>query len=65
MRLCASAAGGRKSHAYTGYLQQINNYRIGQGVAIHFWWNFLVTLGMLKDRAPDQTVRLYTLTIPF
>ena len=45
---------------YTGYLQQINDYRIGQGVAIHFWWNFLVTLGMLKERQPNQVVRLGT-----
>lgn len=45
---------------YTGYLQQINGYRIGQGVAIHFWWNFLVTLGMLNERKPNQIVSLGT-----
>ncbi len=51
--------------AYVGFLQQRNEYRIGQGVAIHFWWNFLVTLGMLKDRAPKQTVELFSFSYKY
>lgn len=54
----SSALGAGLFGLYVGYLQQLNGYRIGQGVAIHFWWNLLVTLGMLKERAPDQVVRL-------
>lgn len=54
----ANELGATLFGVYTGYLQQINDYRIGQGVAIHFWWNFLVTLGMLNEREPNQIVRL-------
>ena len=54
----ASALGAGLFGLYVGYLQQQNDYRIGQGVAIHFWWNFLVSLGMLKDRAPNQVIQL-------
>ncbi|MCZ6532728.1 MAG: CPBP family intramembrane metalloprotease [SAR324 cluster bacterium] len=50
---------------YVGYLQQENDYRIGQGVAIHFWWNYLVTLGMLKDREPNQIVQIYATSYRF
>ena len=61
----SSALGAGLFGLYVGYLQQLNGYRIGQGVAIHFWWNLLVTLGMLKERAPQQVVRLASFQLRF
>ena len=61
----ASAFGATLFGAYLGYLQQENDFRIGQGVAIHFWWNFLTSLGMLEKREADQTVRLFSIYLPF
>lgn len=43
---------------YVGYLQQLNDYGIGQGVAIHFWWNVISTLATLRDTGPDHLVSL-------
>ena len=58
----ASAPAAALFGGYLGYLQQKNDYRIGQGVAIHFWWNFLVSLSMLKERPtqPVQLISFYT-----
>ena len=40
---------------YLGWLHQRNKYEIGEGVAIHFWWNFLLTVSMLaKHEKSDQ-----------
>jgi hypothetical protein len=39
---------------YLGWLQQRNSYDIREGVAIHFWWDFLVSLGMLKERGDKK-----------
>lgn len=50
----ATAAGATLFGAYLGWLQQRNDYAIGQGVAIHFWWNFLASLAMLKQRGTVQ-----------
>jgi hypothetical protein len=51
---------------YLGWLQQRNDYDIGEGVAIHFWWNFLVSLGTLKERrAKEQEVQLLHVTWRF
>jgi membrane protease YdiL (CAAX protease family) len=45
--------------AYLGWIQQRNDYDIGEGVAIHFWWDFLVSLGMLQQRKQkNQEVQL-------
>jgi membrane protease YdiL (CAAX protease family) len=49
---------------YLGFIQQGNEYRIGQGVALHFWWNFLVTLAFLRERQ-ELRVNLFTYQIRF
>ena len=56
----ATSVGAALFGAYLGYLQQQNGYLIGQGVAIHFWWNFLITVGMLHERTPEQTIPIFT-----
>lgn len=61
----ATIAGASLFGLYLGLLQQENDYRLGQGVAIHFWWDFLVTLGMLQERKPGQAVQLLRVSIPF
>ncbi len=35
---------------YLGWLQQRNDYDIREGIAIHFWWDFLTGLAMLQER---------------
>ena len=50
---------------YIGYLQQKNDYSIAQGVAIHFWWNFLASLSMLKERNQNVEVQLFTYGMVF
>ncbi|MDH4246395.1 MAG: CPBP family intramembrane metalloprotease [Deltaproteobacteria bacterium] len=49
---------------YLGALQQMNDYGIGQGVAIHYWWNTLVSLALLKER-PTAQVTLMDLYFQF
>jgi CAAX protease family protein len=57
----ANALGAGLLGAYLGYLQQHNGYAIGQGVAIHFWWNFLASLAFLKthEHATVVPVQIY------
>lgn len=50
---------------YLGYLQQDNEYAIGQGVALHYWWNFLVTLALLKERDNLPPVQLVDIQFRF
>jgi hypothetical protein len=53
---------------YLGWLQQRNDYDIRQGVAIHFWWDFLLGLAMLQQRKAqigDRPVRLASVTLRF
>jgi membrane protease YdiL (CAAX protease family) len=45
---------------YLGWLHQRNGYEIGEGVAIHFWWNFLLSLAMLAEREEARQIVLYT-----
>ncbi|HEX7926185.1 MAG TPA: CPBP family intramembrane glutamic endopeptidase [bacterium] len=62
----ASIAQASLFGAYLGWLQQRNNYDIGEGVAIHFWWDFLVMLGMLKERTnKSQEVQLLNVSLRF
>ncbi len=56
----ATALGAGGFGAYVGYLQQRNDYKIGQGVAIHFWWNFVTSLAMLRTRDSQRIVPLYS-----
>lgn len=61
----ASALGAGVFGLYVGYLQQLNDYEIGQGVAIHFWWNFLISLGMLARREGGEEVTLFAFATRF
>ncbi len=61
----ATSVGAGLFGLYVGYLQQINGYRIDQGVAIHFWWNFLVSVGMLAERKTDRELRIITFYTEF
>jgi hypothetical protein len=42
--------------AYLGWLQQRNDYQLGEVVALHFWWDFLIGLNYLMrpDERGDQ-----------
>lgn len=42
--------------AYVGLLQQRNGYAIGEGVAIHFWSNFLAGLTALRHGGPAENL---------
>jgi membrane protease YdiL (CAAX protease family) len=52
--LLASAFG-----MYLGWLQQRNEYEIAQGVAIHFWWDFLISLGTLAKHDQNAQITLF------
>jgi membrane protease YdiL (CAAX protease family) len=60
----ANALGAAIFGAYLGWLQQRNGYAIGEGVAIHFWWNFLTSLALVKTRA-EGAVQLVSLNLRF
>jgi membrane protease YdiL (CAAX protease family) len=45
---------------YLGWLQQRNEFQIGEGVAIHFWWDFLISLGSLAQHEQNAQLRLFT-----
>jgi hypothetical protein len=54
--------------AYLGWLHQRNDYDIREGVAIHFWWDFLTGIAMLKTRKAqvgDPPVRLAEIAFHF
>jgi len=50
--------------AYLGWRQQRNEYAIGEGVALHYWWNVLVTLAALRER-PTPAFRIATFALRF
>ncbi len=55
----ASAGQATLFGLYLGWLQQLNNYDFREGVTIHFWWDFLVSLGMLQQRKDkNQEIQL-------
>ena len=47
----ATALGAGLFGLYLGWVQQRNGYAIGENVAIHFWWNFLTSLALLKTHS--------------
>jgi membrane protease YdiL (CAAX protease family) len=59
----ATSYGAAAFGAYLGYLQQQDGYRIGQDVAIHFWWDFLTSLAMLQKRSGQQQVTLASIDL--
>lgn len=61
----ATAASATGFGAFLGYLQQENGYDIRQGIAIHFWWNFLVSLGLLDNQEKTATVPLLYVAFRF
>ncbi len=54
----ASALEALAFGAYAGYLQQRNGYAIGEGVAIHFWGNFLAGLAAVEHGGSANLVHL-------
>ncbi len=50
--------------AYLGWLHQRNDYRLGESVAIHFWWNVLVSLSALRYGPEDRTATV-GISLPF
>ena len=44
---------------YLGYLHQKNNYTLGQVVAIHTWWDILVSYRATKQRDPNVIIPLF------
>jgi hypothetical protein len=56
----ATALGAGLFGLYLGWLHQRNDYQIGQGVALHFWWNFLVAATSLAQREEGAHVTLFT-----
>lgn len=58
--------------AYLGWLQQHNDYQLGEVVALHFWWDFLIGLNYLmrpdergdEDR-PIETRRFQLMSVGF
>jgi hypothetical protein len=54
--------------AYLGWLHQRNDYDMREGVAIHFWWDFLTGIAMLhtrKTQVTDPPVRLAEVSFKF
>lgn len=53
--LSANAAVATAYGAYLGWLHQHNNYRLGENVAVHFWWNVLVSAASLRHDPDERT----------
>jgi len=45
---------------YLGWLHQRNDFEIGEGVAIHFWWDFLISLSQLARHKEQAHITLFT-----
>jgi membrane protease YdiL (CAAX protease family) len=39
--------------AYLGYIHAMNQFDLRPGVAMHFWWNFLIGIISIKNYKPD------------
>lgn len=50
--------------AYMGWLQRRDNYRIGEPVAIHFWWDVFALTSMTRERKVEKVVPLFQFMIP-
>ena len=48
--------------AHLGWVHQRNGFQIGEGVAIHYWWNVLAGLAAIRNGGSAQLV---SLKIPF
>ena len=50
---------------YAGYLHQRNNYQLGESVALHYWWNVLSAMNLLRARAARRPVPIFALRLKF
>lgn len=62
--LSADSAVATAFGTYLGWLHQRNGYRLGEGVAIHFWWNVLISLAALRHDPADRTAQA-AISVPF
>jgi uncharacterized protein len=44
--------------AYLGWVQQRNQFEIGEGVAIHYWWNVIAGIAAIRNGGSAQLVSL-------
>jgi len=58
----ASIAQATLAGAYLGWVQQKNDFAIGEGVAIHYWINVLAGISAIRN---GGSTPLYTIQIPF
>ncbi|MBI3992796.1 MAG: CPBP family intramembrane metalloprotease, partial [Candidatus Lambdaproteobacteria bacterium] len=50
---------------YAGYLHQRNAYELGESVALHYWWNVLSALNLLRAREARRPVPILALRLRF
>jgi hypothetical protein len=50
---------------YTGLLHQRNGYALGENVALHFWWNLLISMAAIQGREDDEEVPLAQFAMHF
>ncbi|MBK1736086.1 hypothetical protein CKO15_12555 [Halorhodospira abdelmalekii] len=60
----ANAAVATAAGFYLGWVHQRNDYQLGESVAIHFWWNVMVSLATLRYGPEDRTAQV-SVAIPF
>jgi hypothetical protein len=48
--------------AYLGWVHQRNQFEIGEGVAIHYWWNVIAGIAAIRNGGSAQLINL---KIPF
>ena len=51
--LQAAAAG-----AYLGWVHQRNDFQVGEGVALHYWWNVIAGIAAIRNGGSAQLVNL-------
>lgn len=50
---------------YAGLLHQRNDYALGENVALHFWWNMLISVAAIQGRDGDGEVPLAQFSMRF
>ncbi|MFP4131855.1 MAG: CPBP family intramembrane glutamic endopeptidase [Thiohalospira sp.] len=53
--LSANAGVATAYGVYLGWLHRHNDYRLGENVAVHFWWNVLVSAAALRHDPDERT----------
>lgn len=56
----ANALQAALAGAYLGWVHQRNDFQIGEGVAIHYWWNVIAGIAAIRNggTAPIMSLRL-------